>query len=196
MQIPSNDVCREMILEMGMLDHILDHSRQVCRVALFLCERLAACSVSLDWRLVFAGALLHDITKTRSFTTGENHAETGGVYLRGKGFQEVADIVRQHVCLDQYPDPPVIDEAAVVNYADKRVLNDQIVTLKERMLYILDRYGKIHQCKERFDWLWGKSLGIETAIFQTIAISPETLPAAMDKITSPPYGIRLFSMCS
>lgn len=192
MQIPSNAICREMIREMGMLDHIVDHSRQVCRVALFLCERLEACSIPLDWRLVFAGALLHDITKTRSFTTGENHAQSGGTYLRDKGYREVAEIVRQHVCLDRYPSPPVIDEAAVVNYADKRVLNDRIVTLEERMLYILDRYGKIHQCREKFDWLWEKSLGIEVAIFQAIRISPDALSGVMDKISTPPHGELLF----
>jgi uncharacterized protein len=193
MQIPTNALCNEMIQDMGMLDHIIDHSRQVCRVALFLCEHLVECAVPLNWELIFAGALLHDITKTRSFTTGENHAQTGGMYLTERGYREVGEVVRQHVCLDRYADPLVIDEAAVVNYADKRVLNDQIVSLEVRMHYIFERYGKSLDRQDRIDWLWKMSTDLETAIFCRLSFTPAGLSDAMDIRHSPAYGIRFSS---
>lgn len=186
-RIPTTEVCRAMIQEMAMLDHIVDHCRQVRRVALFLCERFLeqAPAVCLDRELVGAGALLHDITKTRSFTTGENHAETGGIYVADKGYREVATVVRQHVCLDRYPDPPVISEAALVNYADKRVLHDRIVTLEERMHYILERYGTVPERRERIDWLWRVSRGLEAAIFEVLVFTPEELPDRMAAAADP-----------
>lgn len=190
MQIPTDARCGDMIQEMGMLDHIVDHSRQVCRVALFLCECLTECATPLNWRLVFAGALLHDITKTRSFATGENHAETGGAYLTDKGYGEVGDIVRQHVFLDRYPGPSLIDEAALVNYADKRVLNDRIVPLAERMQYIFDRYGTVLDRRERIQWMWKMTIDLETAIFSRLSFTPDELPAVMEMRSEPAYGIR------
>ena len=77
-EVPSVQTCYQMIEEMGMLPHIVTHSEQVCRVALCLVENMQHSSAArLDRGLVQAAALLHDITKTRSFETGEDHAFTG-----------------------------------------------------------------------------------------------------------------------
>jgi uncharacterized protein len=109
--------------------HIRNHSNMVCQVALILTDGLIAAGINLNRRLVMAAALLHDITKPRSFKTGENHAQTGGTYLTALGFPEVGSIIRQHVMLDQYFAAPHPSEAEVVNYADKRILHDQVVSL-------------------------------------------------------------------
>ena len=67
--------------------------------------------------------------------------KTGGRLLTDLGWPEVGDIVRQHVHLDAngHPGPPT--EVEIVNYADKRVMHDSIVSLEQRMDYILQRYG-------------------------------------------------------
>ena len=75
MQIPTIEQCYHLMCEMKMMDHIVRHSLQVCRVATFLAQNLNADSITgsiID--LIRAAALLHDITKTRSFKTEENHA--------------------------------------------------------------------------------------------------------------------------
>ena len=82
MNIPSKKECYGIIREMGMMDHIVDHSEQVCRVAVCLAETLNRGGIGLNLELIRASALLHDITKTRSFSTNENHAETGGRFLQ------------------------------------------------------------------------------------------------------------------
>ena len=48
----------------------------------------------------------------------------------------------QHVWLNREGDPSSVSEEEVVNYADKRVRHDQIVSLEERFQDLKNRYGK------------------------------------------------------
>jgi len=164
-----------LMCEMKMMDHIVAHSMQVCRVATFLAEHLDAAQNRFNHALIRAAALLHDITKTRSFKTEENHALTGGQLLAEQGYPEVGELVRQHVRLDEYPDPLTIGEAQIINYADKRVLHDRIVGLDKRLDYILEKYGKLPERQERIQWLWGKTRVLEDEIFSRLAIAPPDL---------------------
>jgi putative nucleotidyltransferase with HDIG domain len=148
---------------------------QVCRVATFLAEHLNPRQNRLNYKLIRAAALLHDITKTRSFKTQENHAFTGGQFLAEQGYPHVGELVRQHVRLDEYPTPVVLGEAEIINYADKRVLHDQVVSLDKRLDYILEKYGKQPAHQERIRWLWGKTLVMEDEIFSDLAIAPQDL---------------------
>jgi uncharacterized protein len=176
MNIPSREKCFELIREMEMLEHIVDHSVQVCRVALFLTDRLNAERACLNRDLVMASALLHDITKTRSFETGENHAETGGLLLAQLHYPEVGEIVAQHVKLRSYDGPGSFpDEAGIVNYADKRVLHDKIVTFSQRMDYIVERYGHIGEFGKKLNWIWEKSVELEERIFSRLGFEPDDL---------------------
>ena len=102
MQIPTKDQCYRMISDLGMMDHIVVHSLQVCRVATFLTRHLIEKDHRLDFELIQSAALLHDITKTRSFKTREDHAQTGGEYMADCGYPEIGELIRQHVKLDNY----------------------------------------------------------------------------------------------
>ena len=171
MRVPSKIECFELICRMQMMDHIVAHSRRVCQVALVLADGLARENVDLNRELIQAGALLHDITKTRSFATRENHAESGGELLAELGFPDVGDIVRQHVKLDAYPGDARFSEAEVVNYADKRVLHDQVVPLDRRMRYIVERYCHGEADRRRVGWLWEKTRGLEARLFRCLPFS-------------------------
>jgi uncharacterized protein len=176
MHIPRQNECLQLLCTMDMPDHIQNHSRLVCRVALVLADGLIASGIHINRDLVMASALLHDITKPRSFETGENHAQTGGDYLAGLGFPEVGNIVRQHVILDQYFEGTAPNEAEIVNYADKRVLHDQIVPLDDRMTYILNRYAKTIQHQARLQELWSQTLLLEKRLFNLLTFTPDALP--------------------
>jgi len=183
MNIPSRDECYQLIREMNMLEHIAVHSLQVSRVAALLASGLRKRGNGLNEKLVQASALLHDITKARSFKTGELHSDTGCRYLTDRGYPEVGDIVRQHVRLDVYFESDSPTEAEIVNYADKRVLHDKIVPLQERMEYILQRYGSSPDSRSRLERLWHKSKLQETRIFVDLPFAPsriEDYMAAMD----------------
>ena len=175
MKIPTQEQCFLLMCEMKMMDHIVVHSMQVCRVATFLAQHLNSAPNRLNHDLIRAAALLHDITKTRSFKTEENHAVTGGQLLAEQGYPEVGDLVRQHVRLDVYTEPVTLGEAEIINYADKRVLHDRIVGLDKRLDYILEKYGKLPELQERIQWLWGKTLVMEDEIFSDLAIAPQDL---------------------
>lgn len=175
MQIPTQEQCFQLMCEMEMLDHIVVHSMQVCRVATFLADHLNRRQNRLNADLIRAAALLHDITKTRSFKTRENHALTGGQYLAARGYPQVGELVRQHVRLDEYPSPVVLGEVEIINYADKRVLHDQVVSLDKRLDYILEKYGKPQEHQERIRSLWAKTLELEAKIFDELAFGPEDL---------------------
>ena len=160
---------------MDMMDHIVVHSMQVCRVATVLAENLAPVGIQLDYDLIRASALLHDITKTRSFETKENHAETGGQYLTELGYAEVGSLVRQHVRLDDYPRKVSLHEAVILNYADKRVLHENVVSLDKRAEYILEKYTKGPEDRQRVYLLWQKTREIEDEIFAALSFSPDDL---------------------
>jgi hypothetical protein len=118
---------------------------------------------------------LHDITKTRSFKTKENHAETGGQLITELGYAEVGSLVRQHVRLDEYPRRVSLGEAQIINYADKRVLHEKVVSLGKRAEYILEKYTKVPEDRQRVHRLWQKTREIEDEIFGALSFSPEDL---------------------
>lgn len=182
MRIPSQRECYRLMKQMDMLANIMSHSLQVCRVASWLSEQLCRQGTAINRDLVQAGALLHDITKSRSIKTGEIHSETGSKYITQLGYPEVGDIVRQHVKLDVYFETSAPSEAEIVNYADKRVLHDRIVTLQERMNYILERYGKSTVARNGYSWLRDKSIELETRIFALLPIQPEILEQSLHSV--------------
>jgi putative nucleotidyltransferase with HDIG domain len=175
MNTPSKEECFRLIHKMDMMDHIIDHSIMVSNVALCLCRFLGEKFPRIDIKGVCSAALLHDITKTRSFTTGEVHSETGGLLLTQMGYPEIGDIIRQHVMLDTCtPDTPV-SEQEVVNYADKRVLHDRVVSLEKRLEYIKVRYGAKPEFKDRIQLMWTKTAALEQKLFKHLAFEPAQL---------------------
>jgi len=185
MRIPSRQTCLGLIRQMNMLDHIVVHSFQVCRVAIFLADHIRPVPIGLSRNLVQAAALLHDITKTRSFATHENHVLTGAQFLNEMGYPEVGRIIGQHVRLDNYAESDFPTEAELVNYADKRVLHDRIVSLNVRMEYILEKYASGAEYRERLLWLWKKTEELESKLFSHVSFKPEDLGRLIDNEGDP-----------
>ena len=181
---------------MHMLDHIVAHSLQVCRVGMCLVDYLDEKGIHLNGQLVQATALLHDITKTRSFKTEENHALTGSRHLTDAGFAEVGDLVRQHVRLDDYSEPQILTEAHIINYADKRVLHDRIVSLDERMHYIMERYGREPAHHQRIRLLWEKTKDLEKQIFSYLPFTPDDLADHLASLDIDSEILHYQNLCS
>ena len=95
-RIHSRTECDELMAQYSMRPHIIEHSIQVMNVSLAIIDNLKN-GVSVNRDLVIAAALLHDITKTMSLETNENHALSGGALLRELGFSNTAEIVEQHI---------------------------------------------------------------------------------------------------
>jgi uncharacterized protein len=175
MNIPTREECFRLIHKMEMMDHIIDHSIMVSNVALCLCRFLEDKFPTINIQGIRSAALLHDITKTRSFNTGEAHSETGGLLLKNLGYPEIGDIIRQHVILDTFSDESPISEHEIVNYADKRVLHDQIVSLTRRLEYIKVRYGSKPEFKCQIQLMWQNALNLEEKLFKQLPFKPSQL---------------------
>lgn len=177
-RIPTEAECGRLVAGMGMLDNIVAHCRQVCRVSLLIVDHMRPDGLNRD--LIRAAALLHDITKTRSFQTREDHAETGAQLLLEIGYPEVGRIVGQHIRLDRYFVTTSPTEAEVVNYADKRVLHDRIVPLGERMGYILEKYGREPEQKRAVLLLWERTEALEARLFAGLPFAPDDVNRLLD----------------
>ena len=179
-RIPNPGECFLLLERYGVPANVVDHSRKVHQVAMFLCRELNRQDESLDPDLVEAASLLHDIAKVASFKTGENHSQAGARLLHEQGFGEVAEIVRQHVVLDSRVDHGRITEADLVHYADKRVKHTRVVSLGERFQDLRERYGKDPQAQAWLESLEGVNRLLEARIFQRIPITPESLARIPD----------------
>ena len=175
--IPTREQCFEFFRRYEMLPHIVRHSELVADVALLIARKLNSGGQQLDLALVEAGALLHDITKTMCIKTKENHAQTGGELIDSLGYPAVANIVRQHICLDPgSSERYAVTEVEVINYADKRVKHEEVVDIEERFRDVLERYvKKMPELQDRFKQVQVETQLLEQKIFSKIDISPEQI---------------------
>lgn len=161
-RIPDKKKCLELMDTYNMLPHIRDHSLMVCEIALSIAKELNETGEHLNLAEIEAASLLHDITKTKSLETGENHAETGAQLLKKLGFTRIADIIQEHIIPKNSEGS--ISEEEVVCYADKRVVHDRIVGLDERFEYLKKRYGSNVTALELIDAMEGKIKALEKKI--------------------------------
>jgi uncharacterized protein len=171
--IPSHDQCLALMDTHAMLPNIREHSFRVMGVARFLGEALAEAGFDLHLPLVTVGALLHDLGKTPCLGTLENHAELGAGILEALGYPQVAQVVREHVHLDDtILDPRPLREAELVNYADKRVLHETVVTLEARFADLMVRYGRTPETLARIRATAARSRALEEKLFAPLRLTP------------------------
>ena len=174
--IPSIEMCFHLMDKYQMLENIKAHSIVVTKVAHLIARGLRDAGLDISLKKTTAGALLHDIGKTDSLYSGENHSEIGQQICLQNHFYEIADIVREHVILKDYNLSDNYSEKEIVYYSDKRVNHDKIVTLEERLNYILGRYGRnqerLHQLITKNFELCKK---VEEKLFSKLDFSHESL---------------------
>lgn len=161
-----------------MLENIKAHSIVVARIAEFLAVGRGN---GVSTELAVVAALLHDIGKTQCLHTDKNHAFVGRDICLSHGLDDVATIVAEHVILDVAFPEQEISAKEIVYYADKRVNHDQIVSLEERLAYIIDKYGKgnalIHEAIRRN---FQRCFLIEEELFSRLDCRPEQLASFLD----------------
>lgn len=171
----------EILKKRGVPQHVIVHSICVNRVARFLAEMLNERGENLDLDLVEAASLLHDIMKMDGIRTGENHAKAGGKLLREMGFRRVGEVVEQHVVAEEIPGLLRVTEEELVNYADKRVMHERIVSLEERFEDLKERYGKTPEARAMIGSHLERAKNIERKIFRRLCIRPEQLADLLEK---------------
>lgn len=156
-----------------MLENIKAHSIMVTRVAELISRGFIQNGEQINLNLVITASLLHDIAKTECLDSRCDHARVGEDICREHDFNEVADIVAEHVLIKSNGHGR-ITEKEIVYYADKRVNHDQVVSLHDRLDYILERYGKTNEF--RHDSIlknFEKCLQMEKRIFTGLEFTPK-----------------------
>ena len=189
-RIPTVNQCFSLMEEYEMLDNIKKHSIVVARVSDFLVRNLIYNGYDLSVELTVSGALLHDIAKTESIKEGGNHSDMGSDICFSRNMPEVAEIVMQHILLDE-SSLEEISEKHIVYYADKRVLHDKVVNLDERLAYLIARYGNgIAALEEHIRSNFEICKIVEKKLFLDLSFAPEDLTTLMEheKFESLPLG--------
>jgi len=158
-----------------MLGNIVSHSLEVTRVALFLCKELNKRGQRINSGLVEAASLLHDLAKTECLSTKEDHAQQGYELLKKMGYERIGQVVAQHIQIWKEGNPSCVSEEEVVNYADKRVCHDRVVSLETRFQDLKDRYGKGRTSLGQLKGLEEATLEIERKIFSILQMDPNDL---------------------
>ena len=140
--IPSIQQCYDLMKKYGMLENIKAHSIVVEKVAKTIATGINKAGHNISIEKVSAGALMHDIGKTLCLGSKLDHAEKGMEICIQNNFSEISDIVREHIRLNRYEPHSEIRAREIVYYSDKRVNHDRVVSLEERLKYLLVRYAK------------------------------------------------------
>jgi len=196
---PTIQECKALQDKYRMPENIRRHTEQVTRVAVFLAEKLENAGTDIGVGLVRAGAMLHDIARPINFKVfyeqptnediaawdrlkakypGMKHTEAG--YLMFKDiYPEMAEMIRRHNygCVITGLAPRTWEEK-VLNYADKRVAHDRIVSLDERFEEGQKRWHNEHKGMRDFkkeSRIASAHKKIEEEIFSRLDFGPDEL---------------------
>ncbi len=184
---PPVHACLALMEALDMPEHIRRHSVMVERAAALIGRAHIEKGAGLSMDRIRAGALLHDIAKAECLRTGGDHAAKGREMCLDRAFDEVAEIVGEHVRLEGFlPHGPVL-EKEVVYYADKRVNHDRIVSLEERLEDLIARYGKGKpDLIGRIERNFALCRDLEQKLFRGLDFGPESLSRIAPPDGSPP----------
>lgn len=158
--VPDQQMINNLICEFATPKHIIKHQEGVAKVADFLAEAIFQRGVFLDLNLVHASAILHDLVRYVNFfsfdvgqfaenvskqkqaiwedVTGKyanmHHGDAASLILESKGYSSCAQVISHHKSKAILSDQIMAMEEKIVFFADKKVLHDRIVTVKDRLL--------------------------------------------------------------
>jgi len=146
MKIPTKEECLKILKSKNVHDNIIAHTTKVCEFSMKVVDLLESKGIKVNRKLVEAGALLHDVEKLSQ----KDHIVEGYEFIKSLGYPEVAVVIKKHGLqhVDDESFEPKAWEEKIVFYADKRVKNDKVVSLKERFEYVKKRYGHYDVEKE------------------------------------------------
>jgi uncharacterized protein len=158
--LPTRKECFDIIKKYHVPQHIVKHSLAVTKLGVFLAHKLKEKDITIDVELVDRACLLHDVARVCELTESDykdtgrtvtkqdwavwnrlrtkfkavHHEDIAYEMLKGK-YPALALAIKKHryaAILDEAERPNTWEEK-IVYYADKRVMHNRIVTLKERL---------------------------------------------------------------
>lgn len=171
--IPTDEECRRHWDECAVPDHIREHSRLVGLIAGEvgrLGEEAGAVAPGIA-RAARASGLLHDVAKLYCVEHGGNHAQLGAAWIRARtGNPAIAQGVLHHVWWPFDVDPTKYFLPLVVQYADKRVRHQSVVSVGARFADLFERYGKNDFARERIKRSHQQGQAIENTLSELLEV--------------------------
>lgn len=154
----STSQLQKLLARQGCSDNVIVHSIAVTDKALELSSRF---SVPVDQDLIFQGAMLHDIGRSRTHEVA--HFIIGGEIARDEGFSEdIVKIIQRHIGAGLTADEaeslglqpkdytPQTPEEIVVSYADNITKDATYLSFEDALERFKIRLGQNHPAVERF----------------------------------------------
>ena len=201
--LPTRKECFEIIRRCRVPPHMVKHCLAVAKLAVFLAHRLKDNAVAVNVNLVDRAGLLHDILRVCDMKESEYrqfekpaterdkatwrllkarydgicHEEAACELLKAK-YPALALAIRKHrytAILDDREKPSTWEEK-LLYYADKRVMHDRIVPLKDRLEEAHKRHrhkqGTTAQGTTKTAKVDAQIFKLEKEIFDKIGLSP------------------------
>ena len=166
--VPNDDEITELLDRHKVPAHIRRHMKGVTNMILDIADILDPEKCIYDRDLLYASAMLHDFARIDRY-----HSTIGALKLRGEGYELVADIISEHDSMSLHKElsvkyqnqyyPSVED---LLYYADKRVLEDTVVSLDERFAASL-RKCRTQEARMNHQRRYEKAVRIEQDIFRS-----------------------------
>jgi len=202
--IPTRKECLALLAEYHVPVHIVSHSKAVAKLAVFLANRLNENGASIDVTLLDRACLLHDLLRVHDFKESDfnrfeqnlpeeekakwqqmrakykaiSHEDAAYDILKEK-YPALALTIKRHryMALLDEKDRPDTWEEILLYYADKRVMHEKIVSLKERLAEGHKRNVFLHGTEAQSKINTGKVdpmiEEMEKEIFEKIGLDPD-----------------------
>lgn len=201
--LPTRKECLAILAEYHVPPHIVSHSKTVAKLAVFLAQRLIEKGEEINVELLERACLLHDLLRVHDFKESDYNKfehnlpkeekakwqqlrakykstdhENGAYDVLKDKYPAIALTIKRHryMSLLDKQDHPETWEEKLLYYADKRVMHDKIVPLKQRLAEGHKRNTHLHgsaaQSKintAKVDPLIEK---MEKEIFEKIVLNP------------------------
>jgi len=211
--LPTRKECLALLAEYHVPPHIVSHSKVVAKLAVFLAQRLNENGTAVAVTLLEGACLLHDLLRVHDFKESDynkfernlpkeekpkwqqirakykacSHEDAAHDILKEQ-YPELALIIKRHryMALLDEKEKPESWEDKLLYYADKRVMHDKIVPLKERLAEGHKRnvfqHGSAAQSKINTAKVDPLIYEMEKEIFEKIGLDP--LQVTEDRIDS------------
>lgn len=156
----------------GIGGFVLKHILKVNQISVYLAKKLKEKGENVNVELTDIASLLQDIGKKLSDSTPMNHVDAGVKILNDEGMRDIGEIIKKHSinAIVEEDKIPTTWEEKLIFYTDRRVIEDKLVSLDERITDLRTRYPDI----EKFLWkAVPKIAKLEEEIFSILDISKD-----------------------
>lgn len=188
MDWPTISECSNWLVEAGAGANLLIHVYMVAALAYQMAVWLRQAGEEVNPVLAHRGGLLHDLAKSQARVHKVDHGLLAGEMLVARGHGVLAQIADRHVLFNLIHDDrrPRTWEEKLVYFADKLVEEGEIVTFRERLAALQERY-KGPTSESNLNVLIDTIAALELEICRPLNWTPEQL---LKQLRYTYFGVR------